>query len=301
MGIEPTRVIHSLDFESSASTSSATLAWLRVVREKGIEPSRLTAPVPKTGVYTNFTTLAFQANNIRGFYSNKNYLRRKFCCVYCYPLAKSSLPQQIYPLFYSFEPMPSHLHRVAGVLSWLISPVMVAPTAYSAIVMFGFGNNPNRISFVMVLLFASTLVPVLLISGLKKTGKISDYNITFREQRFFPLLALVGVNALGYELMQQLAAPRLLGGILLFNALNMVFILLVTLQWKISIHLFTLASSIALLFVQFGSITLWLLFLVPILMWSRIVLKAHNLMQTLVGGVVGFVVTFAELTWWTGL
>jgi len=231
----------------------------------------------------------------------KTIFGESFAAYTVYPLAKSSLPQQIYPLFYSFEPMPSHLHRVAGVLSWLISPVMVAPTAYSAIVMFGFGNNPNRISFVMVLLFASTLVPVLLISGLKKTGKISDYNITFREQRFFPLLALVGVNALGYELMQQLAAPRLLGGILLFNALNMVFILLVTLQWKISIHLFTLASSIALLFVQFGSTTLWLLFLVPILMWSRIVLKAHNLMQTLVGGVVGFVVTFAELTWWTGL
>ena len=81
MGIEPTRVIHSLDFESSASTSSATLAYLRAVREKGIEPSRLTALVPKTSVYTNFTTLAFQANNIRGFYSNKNYISKKFCGV----------------------------------------------------------------------------------------------------------------------------------------------------------------------------------------------------------------------------
>ncbi len=81
MGIEPTRVIHSLDFESSASTSSATLASFRAVREKGIEPSRLTAPVPKTGVYTNFTTLATEDNNIRGIYSNKNYLSKKFCGV----------------------------------------------------------------------------------------------------------------------------------------------------------------------------------------------------------------------------
>ncbi|MEI6639704.1 MAG: hypothetical protein FDX02_04285 [Chlorobium sp.] len=197
--------------------------------------------------------------------------------------------------------MPSYLHRVADALSWIISPVIMAPTAYAAIVMLGFGDHPNRLSYMMVLLFASTLAPVLLISGLKKTGKISDYNITFREQRFLPLLALVGVNALGYELMQQLAAPRLLGGILLFNAINMVVMLLITLQWKISIHLFTLTSSIALLFVQFGSPVLWLLPLVPLLMWSRIVLKAHNFMQTLVGGVVGFAVTFAELTWWTGL
>jgi len=197
--------------------------------------------------------------------------------------------------------MPSYLHRVAVALSWIISPVVMAPTAYAAIVMLGFADDPNRLSYMMVLLFASTLAPVLLISGLKKTGKISDYNITFREQRFLPLLALVGVNALGYELMQQLVAPRLLGGILLFNAFNMIVILLITLQWKISIHLFTLTSSIALLFVQFGSPVLLLIPLVPILMWSRIVLKAHNFMQTLVGGVVGFAVTFAELTWWTGL
>ncbi len=186
-------------------------------------------------------------------------------------------------------------------MSWVISPVVVAPAAYAAIVMLGFGNDLNSISYVMVLFFASTIAPVLLITGLKKTGKISDYNITFMEQRFLPLLALVGVNALGYEFMQQLSAPRLLTGILLFNAVNMVVILLITLQWKISIHLFTLASSVALLLVQFGYPALWLLPLVPLLMWSRIVLKAHNFMQTLVGGVVGFAVTFAELTWWTGL
>ena len=197
--------------------------------------------------------------------------------------------------------MSSHLHRVADTISWVISPVVVAPAAYAAIVMLGFGDDLNSISFLMVLFFASTIAPVLLITGLKKTGKISDYNITFREQRFLPLLALVGVNALGYEFMQQLSAPRLLTGILLFNAVNMVVILLITLQWKISIHLFTLASSVALLLVQFGYPALWLLPLVPLLMWSRIVLKAHNFMQTLVGGVVGFAVTFAELTWWTGL
>ena len=28
------------------------------VREKGLEPSRLSAPEPKSGVYTNFTTPA---------------------------------------------------------------------------------------------------------------------------------------------------------------------------------------------------------------------------------------------------
>ncbi|MEI6757479.1 MAG: hypothetical protein FDX18_03695 [Chlorobium sp.] len=197
--------------------------------------------------------------------------------------------------------MQFDLHRFANFISWVINPIVVAPAAYFAIVMLGYGHDTHRLSYLGVLFFASTIVPMFLILGLKKSGKVSDYNITFREQRFLPLLVLIAVNALGYEFMAQLHPPKLLTGILLFNAVNTVFILLITLQWKISIHLFTFSSSVALLFIQFGSVALWLLLLVPVLVWSRIFLKAHNFMQTFVGGVVGFAVMFAELKWWTGL
>ncbi|NTU97329.1 MAG: hypothetical protein HGA62_05900 [Chlorobiaceae bacterium] len=191
--------------------------------------------------------------------------------------------------------------RFANLVSWVISPIVVAPLAYMAVVLLGYGHRPENLACLMVLFASSTVIPMLLIYGLKKTGKVSDYNITFREQRFLPLLVLVAVNVLGYEFMLQLHPPRLLSGILLFNAVNTVFILLVTLQWKISIHLFTYASAVALLFVKFGYQALWLLPVVPLLMWSRIVLKAHNFMQTLVGSIVGFAVVFMELKWWTGL
>ncbi len=193
------------------------------------------------------------------------------------------------------------VHRLADFLSWAISPVVVAPAVYFFVVLFGYADDPSKFSYLTVLFASSTFAPMLLIYGLKKIGKVSDYNITFREQRFLPLLVLTFVNVLGYEFMLQLHAPRLLTGILLFNAVNTVLILLVTLQWKISIHLFTLTAGIALLFLKFGAVTLWLFMLVPLLMWSRIQLKAHNFMQTLVGGIIGFVIMFAELTWWIGL
>ncbi len=197
--------------------------------------------------------------------------------------------------------MKFDIQRLANVISWVVSPVVVAPAAYAAIVLLGCSGDAKRFAYLFVLFFSSTIAPMLLIYGLKKIGKVSDYNITFREQRFLPLLVLVAVNVLGYEFMQQLQAPRLMSGILLFNAVNTIFILLITLQWKISIHLFTFASSAALLFMQFGRDALWMLFVLPLLMWSRIFLKAHNFMQTFVGSLVGFSVMFAELTWWTAL
>ncbi|MCW8816110.1 MAG: hypothetical protein OQK59_09040, partial [Chlorobium sp.] len=121
------------------------------------------------------------------------------------------------------------LHRFASLLSWVISPVVVAPAAY-CLVASGFKGDPSRWDYLIVLFLASTIVPMLLIYGLKKIGKVSDYNITFREQRFLPLLVMIAVNFLGYELMQQLEAPRIFTGILLFNAVNTVLILLITLQ-----------------------------------------------------------------------
>ena len=193
------------------------------------------------------------------------------------------------------------LQRLASLLSWVISPVVVAPTAYLVILLYGFADDPARFRYLTVLFLAATIVPMLLIYGLKKIGKVSDYNITFREQRFLPLLVMVGVNLVGYEVMDQLDAPRIFTGILLFNAVNTVLILLITLQWKISIHLLTLASSIALIYLQFGVVAFWLLLLVPVLIWARIYLKAHTFMQTLVGAFIGFLTMYAELKWWIGL
>ncbi|NTW46717.1 MAG: phosphatase PAP2 family protein [Chlorobaculum sp.] len=191
--------------------------------------------------------------------------------------------------------------RFASLVSWVISPVVVAPAVYLLIVLYGYSAKPRHLDWFLVLLLSATIAPMFLILGLKKIGRVSDYNITFREQRFLPLLVLVGVNLVGYELMNQLDAPRFLSGILLFNAVNTVFILLVTLQWKISIHLFSLTSSIALLVLSLGAPALALLAFVPLLMWSRIYLKAHNFMQTLVGSLIGFLLMYGEFKWWLSL
>jgi len=197
--------------------------------------------------------------------------------------------------------MQFDIRRFASLVSWVISPVVVAPAVYLCIVQNGYSAKPHHIDWFFVLFLSATIAPMFLILGLKKIGKVSDYNITFREQRFLPLLVLVGVNLVGYELMTQLDAPRFLSGILLFNAVNTVFILLVTLQWKISIHLFSLTSSIALLVLSLGAPALALLALVPLLMWSRVYLNAHNFMQTLVGGLIGFCLMYGEFKWWLSL
>jgi len=197
--------------------------------------------------------------------------------------------------------MQFDIRRFASLVSWIVSPVVVAPAVYLFIVFFGYSSSPRHLSWFIVLFLSATVAPMFLIYGLKKIGRVSDYNITFREQRFLPLLVLVGVNMVGYELMKQIDAPRFLSAILLFNAVNTVFILLVTLQWKISIHLFSLTSSIALLVLSFGVQSLWLLLFVPLLMWSRIHLKAHNFMQTLVGSLIGFLLMYGEFKWWLSL
>lgn len=64
--------------------------------------------------------------------------------------------------------MPSSSHRIANLLSWVISPIVVAPLAYLLIILYGFGHDPSAGLYLSVLVLASTVVPMLLVYGLKK-------------------------------------------------------------------------------------------------------------------------------------
>jgi len=66
---------------------------------------------------------------------------------------------KIFIFVYRFKPMQFDLHRFADFISWVISPVVVAPAAYYAIVMQGYGSDVNSMSYLMVLFFQALLPP----------------------------------------------------------------------------------------------------------------------------------------------
>lgn len=126
-----------------------------------------------------------------------------------------------------------------------------------------------------------------------KKGKVSDINMSEREERLRPLIiSLIGAVIVMWVLMDRNAPkPLILLGMTLVSEL--VVIIFVTTFWKISLHALAYSSAVTLLAYLFNPLAVVLyIFLVPI-GWARIYRKRHSLLQVIVGSIVGLIIVLA--------
>jgi len=187
---------------------------------------------------------------------------------------------------------------IAELISSVLHPIVVPVIAYWVLLEQAFPNDPNRYLYLFTLFVFFSIVPGVMVFSLKRQGKITDYDISNRSQRAVPLAIAVVAYLIGYLILEYMNAPRIISGLLIFYAMNTLLLMLVTFKWKISVHLSSFTAPLAVLFIQFGAVALWPLFLTPLLMWSRVFLKAHTLMQTVVGSAMGFLLLFVEFSIW---
>jgi len=130
-------------------------------------------------------------------------------------------------------------------------------------------------------------IPMGYLGYLLRQGRISDMDVTLREQRARPLIVTLS-GLLAAELLFVMGgAPlpfRILAGASLAQA---VLVFLITLQWKISMHTSTAAGMAVLILSVAGLAAAPVAISVPLIAWSRIKLRRHTLMQTLAGICLG--------------
>jgi membrane-associated phospholipid phosphatase len=118
---------------------------------------------------------------------------------------------------------------------------------------------------------------------LLRRGRISDMDVTRREQRARPLIVTLSGLLIAELLFIVGHAPlpfRILAGASLVQA---VLVFLITLQWKISMHTSTAAGMTVLILSVAGLAAAPVAISVPLIAWSRVKLRRHTLMQTLAG------------------
>ncbi len=190
---------------------------------------------------------------------------------------------------------------LAHLISNTIHPIVLPVVSFWILMQFGFGKPvPNMYGYLLVVVIFCSAVPALVVIALKKMGKVSDYDISRRENRALPFLIGVVGYLLGALTLYRLGAPPIIVGFMMCYAINTVLIFFITLVWKISVHVTSLGGPIAAMTYVFGLQSLWLLLLMPPLAWARVRLKAHTPMQTIAGGMLGFSATLLELVWWFG-
>jgi membrane-associated phospholipid phosphatase len=137
-----------------------------------------------------------------------------------------------------------------------------------------------------MIILSSTMIlpPALLLFWAVQTKRVSNWDLSNRKQRVRALLVFVCFLGLDYFVLQSIGTP-LMNQVFVVIMLLFSGFFLITLRWKISGHM-TTATLIILLLISWYEWRLWpLLFIIPFLGWSRLVLKRHTIGEV-VGGVV---------------
>jgi len=131
-------------------------------------------------------------------------------------------------------------------------------------------------SLLVIALFYS-IIPVLIIYMMYKLGFVSDIYVSKREQRIIPTTLSVISFLIGLFLIHD----DFLFKVLLFYTINTVLILLISLKFKISVHVSTTVGAITFLFFVFGLLSLPLYSLGVLISFVRYEMKAHTLSQVI--------------------
>lgn len=139
--------------------------------------------------------------------------------------------------------------------------------------------------------------PLLIMTRELGKGSVSDWHLSVRKERLQPMSVFAAVASTGVPLMILLAfdGPRRMLVAFLSALVLVVVTLLITLCWKISQHVSTIAASATLITAIFGIGATPVLLLIPLVAWARVKVGAHSVMQTVAGGVAGVVITLATL------
>ena len=153
---------------------------------------------------------------------------------------------------------------------------------------------PGAWRWASVYVFVAVLTPFLYLAWLVEQGKVTDLDVKRREQRTYPLLVTIVCQGMAWLLLGFGAAPSVLITLAATSWLQTLIILVITLRWKISVHTSAAAGAATVVWILLG--TPLSLLIVPLIAWSRVRLRRHTLLQTVVGALLGFSVFIIALS-----
>ncbi|HXL02593.1 MAG TPA: hypothetical protein PK016_05680 [Candidatus Atribacteria bacterium] len=180
---------------------------------------------------------------------------------------------------------------LAQTFSLVLQPSAIATLLY-LVVSFSFATGWRTWVFFLIGLFFVGVFPILLVLFLTKKGKVSDPDLPNREERFFPYLMICSSYLLALVIFLLASAPLPLVAITCCY-LGVTFVgALISLFWKISLHLAGIAGPVTALVMILNPYWAFLYLLLVPLGWARIYLGKHNLYQVVAGSMMSMVITF---------
>jgi membrane-associated phospholipid phosphatase len=91
------------------------------------------------------------------------------------------------------------------------------------------------------------------------------------------------------------SAPIIIQALMFCYATNTLFVLLITVWWKVSVHTTAASGPLVALTYSFGSLVFPFYLIVPLVGLSRLILKKHTILQVIVGMLIGIIGTAVQV------
>jgi membrane-associated phospholipid phosphatase len=187
------------------------------------------------------------------------------------------------------RPLPRRL-RVARLVGELLSPPPIL--AVLALVV-AWDSSPTPAMAILwggiAAVSASVLPYALILRGVRR-GRLSDKNISLREQRIrFAVVAITSILT-GLAVLAAFDAPAEMVALQASIAVGVACGWVITIWWKISVHAAIAAGAATVLLLVFGLALLVVWPLVALIAWSRVQVGDHTPAQVLAGIALGIVV-----------
>ncbi len=138
----------------------------------------------------------------------------------------------------------------------------------------------------LAILFTSVLPFAFILFGVRRQ-RLSDHHVGVREQRPLPLLVALASVLVGLVLLARSGAPADVVALVGAGLAGLVVAIVITLFWKISIHVAVAAGTVVVLCLLFGPALLVLAPLIALSAWARVELRDHTPAQVAAGAAVG--------------
>jgi membrane-associated phospholipid phosphatase len=174
---------------------------------------------------------------------------------------------------------------LARALTNALNPFLIFTVLY-VFVAFAETDSGDAVLYVALELLAAGAVAgyVLL---MRRRRRVGDFWISARAERLTPALFLLAAFVALLGGLVLLDAPRVLFLLTLSMGLASATVALITLAWKASAHCTVAGHAAAAGILLLGPLGVVFLLVLPLVVWSRVVLKAHTLTQALAGAAVG--------------
>jgi hypothetical protein len=177
--------------------------------------------------------------------------------------------------------------RLARTLSNVISPPVIFAALGLAIALYE-RPDPVGLLWAAVYGFWVSLMPILLVLYLLRTGRVADLHLSSTDERRLPYLVGVLGAVVAYLLIWLSGGPPLLATLALLSVITLGSLAIITRIWLISVHATSISGATVVSGLVFGK---WAaLVLLPVALfvfWLRLYLRRHNVGEIVAGAALG--------------